>query len=80
MARVLLPLGDEHPHLVLCGVKSEQQLRGVLRRLDRFGIAFRAFRDDDLHGQLTAIATAPVRGEKRLCLRNYQFNWQSRAL
>jgi hypothetical protein len=72
MARTLLPPGDEHPHLVLCGVKSEAQLHTVLRRLNRIGVASRSFSDTDLGGRLTAIATAPVKGALRACFRRYQ--------
>jgi len=71
-ARTLLPADDEHPHLVLCGVKSEQQLHTVQRHLDRIGIAFRSFFETDLDGQLTALATEPVRGHRRSLLRKYR--------
>ena len=72
MARDLLPPPDEHPHLVLCGVKSEQQLAAVADRLRRLNVAFRSFRDADWDGQLTAVATAPLRGPIRRQLRRYQ--------
>lgn len=72
MARSLIPPCDEHPHLVLCGIKSEQSLWTVLRRLESLGIAYKPFRDSDLDDQLTAIATGPVRGEQRRHFRRYQ--------
>lgn len=72
MARTLLPSCDEHPHLVLCGIKSEPSLWTVLNRLERLGIAYRPFRDSDLGDQLTAIATEPVRGDQRHHFRRYQ--------
>ena len=72
VARTLLPSGDEHPHLVLCGVKSEHHLHRVLRHLERIEVAFRPFFDTDLDSQLTAIATEPVRGEQRSRFRRYQ--------
>lgn len=72
MARTLLPPGDEHPHLVLCGVRSELQLRKVLRHLERIEVAFRTFFEPDLEGQLTAVATEVVRGELRDSFRRYQ--------
>jgi len=72
VARSLLPPGDEHPHLVLCGVSSEQRLRLILHRLQRLRIDCRPFHEADLDGELTAIATAPVRGDCRRHFRRYQ--------
>ena len=71
-ARHLLSTEDEHPHLVLCGVDSELKLRNLLRRLERHKIAFRAFWEPDIDGQLTALATQSLRGDQRLPLRRYQ--------
>ena len=72
MARTLLTSCDEHPHLVLCGIKSESSLWTLLSRLERLGIAFRPFRDSDLGDQLTAVATEPVHGDLRRHFRRYQ--------
>lgn len=72
VARSLIPPCDEHPYLVLIGVKSEPSLRTVLYRLDRLGIACQPFHDSDLENALTAIATEPVRGEQRRHFRRYQ--------
>ena len=72
MARDLLPPGVEHPHLVLCGVKSESQLQSVLHHLQRIGVSCRPFLDADFHGQLTAIATESIRADQRAHFRRYQ--------
>ena len=71
-ARSLLSPCDEHPHLVLCGVRSEARLWGVLKRLEGLGIPCRPFRDSDLEGRLTAVATGPVRGSLRRRFRRYR--------
>lgn len=71
-ARELWPPGDEHPHLVLCGVTSLPQLHGVRERLHSLGIPLRTFSDADLGGDLTALATAPLRGQQRRAMRRYQ--------
>lgn len=72
VARSLILPCDEHPHLVLCGIKSEQGLWAVLCRLQSLGIACRPFRDSDLGNELTALATEPVRADQRRHFRRYQ--------
>lgn len=67
----LIPSADEHPHLVLCGVASELALTGVVARLSRHAIAHRTFREPDLGGQLTAVCTQPLRGDRRRPLHRY---------
>jgi hypothetical protein len=67
----LIPPG-EHPHLVLCGVKSERGLKNLRRRLTSLGIEHRAFHDSDLVPSLTALCTQPVRGPTRRVFRRYQ--------
>ena len=71
-ARTLLPPSDPHPTLVLCAVKSETRLWLVFKRLERLGIALRPFREPDRGGELTALATGPVRGDQRHLFRQYQ--------
>src|SRR6185503_178630 len=72
VARSLLPPLDEHPHLVLLGAPSEQTLWAILHRLQALGIVCKSFCDSDLDNQLTAIATAPVRGKQRRFVRRYR--------
>jgi hypothetical protein len=72
VARSLLPPFDEHPHLVLLGAPSERSLWAILQRLKALGIACKHFCDSDVGNQLTAIATAPVRGGQRRFFRRYQ--------
>ena len=67
----LFPPGDEHPHLVLCGVRSEIALQSVIVRLRRLTVAHQPFYEPDLGGQLTALCTEPLRGDRRRGLRGY---------
>jgi hypothetical protein len=67
----LFPPGDEHPHLVLCGIRSEIALQSVLLRLQRLQIRHQPFLEPDLGDQLTAVCTEPVRDERRRGLRGY---------
>src|SRR5262249_54434628 len=71
IARSLSPAAD-HPHLVLCGVKSESELRQILSRLESLGFLCKPFFEPDRAGQLTALATGPLRGDQRRRLRRYQ--------
>jgi hypothetical protein len=69
-ARAFLPPEHEHPHLVVCGVRDEASLGSCLDDLRRAGVRFRAFREPNLGGELTAAATEPVRGTQRLLFRD----------
>jgi hypothetical protein len=71
-ARAFLPSHAEHPFLVVCGVRDERRLGLCRDRLGRAGIRFRAFHEPDLGGQLTALATEPLRGPQRHFFRDYQ--------
>lgn len=61
-----------HPHLVVCAVDNEKALAEEFNRLKDLGIACCGFYENDLHNQLTAVATAPLHGKERKPLRNYQ--------
>jgi hypothetical protein len=71
-ARVFLSPDHPHPSLVVCGARDERQLYRCLDRLADAGIRCRAFREPDLDGQLTAVATEPLSGRQREALRDYQ--------
>ena len=62
----------EHPHLVVLGVKGEQQLYNSARKLDKAGIRYRIFTEPDRNDEATAIATEPVFGEQRHLFRTYR--------
>lgn len=65
-------LNDEHPHLVVLGVKGEQQLHNSARKLDQAGVRYRIFIEPDRNDEATAIATEPITGERRRLFRNYR--------
>lgn len=61
-----------HPHLVLATVHDERALDRAAADLENYGLRFRVFREDDLGGEGTALATEPVRGPARLIFRKFQ--------
>lgn len=60
---------EEHPHLVYCVVSDEVSLTMLALRLESKDVKFSCFHEIDLNNALTAIATAPLRGNERSCLR-----------
>ena len=71
-ARSFLPSGEVHPNVIVCGLPDERALNHCVAHLAQLGVRHRAFREPDLSGQLTAVATEPVpRGRKRL-FRQYR--------
>lgn len=58
-----------HPHLVVCAVKDEQELAQVFNDLKDRGVPCCGYYEDDMNNALTAIATAPLKGEERSPLR-----------
>lgn len=71
-AAPLLSPEDDHPHLVVLGVKSELALRNALRRLQQHGIRCKPFFESDLGDQLTSFATEPLNGDSRQLFKKYQ--------
>ncbi len=64
---------EEHPHLVVLGVKNEQQLYNSAQKLDKAGIRYRIFTEPDRNGEATSLATEPIIGEeKRRLFRSYR--------
>lgn len=59
-----------HPNLVVCTLPDEQSLDSFFNRLKEIGIPVCAWREEDMGGSLTAVATGPLRGEQRRPLRN----------
>jgi hypothetical protein len=58
------------PHVVLCGVDSEQELIDLFNDLKDRGVTCCSYAEPDFVGcQMTAIATAPLAGEQRKPLR-----------
>jgi hypothetical protein len=63
---------SEHPNVIVCGIRDEPRLIRCLDRLERSGVRCRSFREPDLGGQLTAVATEPVRADGRRLFRQFQ--------
>ena len=54
-----------HPNLVLCTVPDEQALLDEFERLKEAGVPVVLWREEDMDGQATALATGPLRGKQR---------------
>lgn len=61
-----------HPHLVLCHVKHEDALHAQAEKLQSSGIRFEKFYEPDRDNELTALATAPIKGDDRRLFRRLQ--------
>jgi hypothetical protein len=70
-ARSFLLADQPHPHFVLCRVASERELLAVADRLERAGIRFSLFREPDRDNEATALATEPLRPDRRTVLSRY---------
>lgn len=60
-----------HPHLVVLSVASEPSLQAAFNRLKDQGVPCCAYMEDDMANAMTAVATAPLRGEARKPLRGF---------
>ncbi len=58
-----------HPNLVVCTVANEAELDALFNRLKEKGVRCCEWREEDMGKQLTAIATAPLRGAERKPLK-----------
>ena len=63
---------EDHPYLVLLAVKNEAELHRVTKHLVEHGVRFVHFYENDLDGQLTAIASEPILGDRRRIFRKFQ--------
>lgn len=70
--RAYLGKDDEHPSLILCSMKNEDQLRRAADELERQGIRLKRFYEPDIGYKLTAFATEPLTGESRKAMRKFQ--------
>jgi pentose-5-phosphate-3-epimerase len=72
-AKYFLPqYNKEHPHLVVCEVKTEDHLKKTIEKLNRTDIQYKVFREPDIGNELTAIATEPLFGDKRKFFKKFQ--------
>jgi hypothetical protein len=70
-ARHFLKPNDDHPHLVLLGVANEERLQCAATYIQQAGINLQHFYEEDLGGELTAIATELVSGRARRIFRPF---------
>lgn len=78
VARTSISPSLEHPHLVICGVKSEAQLVFTLDKIRAQGVRCFEWHEADLDNQLTSISTEPVFGDNRRIFRRFKLlNFQS---
>ena len=65
------PYVIDHPHLVVLGIKTEEQLKNALDRVTKSGIINVPFYESN--GELTAFATRPIMSEDdRKLFKRYQ--------
>lgn len=62
---------DEHPTVVLLGVKDEKALVRVCAKLDKHFLTYCAFTEPDLNNSLTAVATQLIQEEDRHLFKKY---------
>lgn len=70
--RAFLPADAEHPSLIICTVKSEEQLARAADETEKQGIRIRRFYEPDIGYKLTAFATEPLFGDERKAMRKFQ--------
>lgn len=63
---------EDHPSVIIIGIKNEQKLHQVRKYLMESGIRHVHFYETDMDDQLTALATEPVHGERRKLFRKFQ--------
>jgi hypothetical protein len=62
----------EEPYLVLCAIPTKNELVALSVMLTKAGIAHRVFREEDMGGRPTALATEALTQEQRKHLRHLQ--------
>jgi hypothetical protein len=63
---------EEHPSVIVFGVKSEHKLITLAQRVQEQGVKVKGFFEPDIGNQMTAFATEPVWGDQRDLFRKYQ--------
>lgn len=61
-----------HSHIVLFGIKSEQELSRAADMLTDNGIRHTMFYEPDNNAGYTALVTEPLQGERRKHMKRYQ--------
>jgi hypothetical protein len=76
----LSPPTGQTTSVVVCSVKSEQQLLNTLDRVESRGIKTILFREPDIGNEATAFATEPIPSHQRHMLKNLQLRKMREAL
>jgi hypothetical protein len=64
--------GKPHPNLVVCAVADEAELVAAFNRLKEKQVPCCAWMEEDMGGQMTAVATAPLFGDRRRPLKRFK--------
>lgn len=70
-ARHFLLPDEDHPSVIIFGIKSEAKLKSIVEQLQQQGVRLKQFFEPDIGNQLTSIATAPVFGKDREIFSKY---------
>jgi len=68
----LIPAGIDHPNLVLCHVSGFTQLLDEAENLRALGVQLAVFNDSDHKFPSTALATEPIRGDRRRLFKRFR--------
>lgn len=61
-----------HPHIVLCEVSNENEIKSLISLLENSDIDFVFFREADIGNQITALSTEPICGKKRRIFKKFR--------
>ena len=66
------PYQGEHPSVIICGIKTEAELKKVVDYLGKVNIKNFQFREPDIGNELTAVSTCLIEEEQRSLFRKFQ--------
>lgn len=72
MSRHHLSPNEEHPSVVLIGVKSKEKLKQILGSLNEQSVVNKEFYEPLFDNEITAIATEPITEDRRRIFKKYQ--------
>lgn len=63
---------DQHPSVVVLGVKTEKALQGFKEFAQKENFDFKEFREPDRNNELTSVAVYPVDENQKKAFKRYQ--------
>lgn len=66
------PYQNEHPSVIICGMKSEKELINAVGYLDEKKIRNFQFKEPDIDNELTAVSTCLIEEDQRHLFRKFQ--------